>query len=141
MQFKGKSLDTGRNIREHNLRSTGDDIVLREENVSRAYMVEITQRQFVERDPFNNCRDYPNPEYASYDECDNQFTKEKLPGLTPVWITKDPAEVTIQKEKDENGTYGKFPFDLSSARSSYSHNDQLGTRQHPDHFSVSHGSK
>ena len=111
VQFKGKSLDTGRNIREHNLHSTGDDIALREENVSRAYTVEITQRQFVEKDPFNECRDYPNPEYGSYDECDNQFMREQLPGLTPVWITKDPAEVTIQKE-DKDGTYGKFPFDF-----------------------------
>ena len=33
--------------------------------------------------------------------------KETLPGLTPVWITEDPAEVTIQKD-DENGTYCKF---------------------------------
>ena len=107
MQFKGKSLYTGRNIREHNLRSTGDDIVLREENVSRAYTVEITQRQFVENDPFNECRDYPNPEYASYDECDNQFMRETLPGLTPVWITEDLAEVTIRKE-DKNGIYRKF---------------------------------
>ena len=80
--------------------------------MSRSYTVEITQRQFVEKDPFNECRDYPNPEYASYDECDNQFMREKLPGLTPVWITKNLAEVTIHKEKDENGTYGKFPFDF-----------------------------
>ena len=33
VHFNGRSLDTGRNIREHNLHSTGDDIVLGEENV------------------------------------------------------------------------------------------------------------
>ena len=107
VHFKGKSLNTGRNIKEHDLLSTGDAIVLKEENVSRTYMVEITQRQFVEEDPFNECRDYPNPEYASYDECDNQFMRETLPGLTPVWITEDLAEVTIRKE-DKNGIYSKF---------------------------------
>ena len=32
VHFNGKTLDTGRNIKEHNLRSTGDDIILREEN-------------------------------------------------------------------------------------------------------------
>ena len=106
VHFKGKSLDTGRNIREHNLRSTGDDIIVKEENVARSYTVEITQRQFIEEDPFNECRDYPNPEYASYDECDNQFMREAVPGLTPVWITENPAEATIQKD-DKNGTYGK----------------------------------
>ena len=30
MHFNGKSLDNGRNIREHNLRSTGDDIILKQ---------------------------------------------------------------------------------------------------------------
>ena len=107
VHFNGRSLDTVRNIREHNLRSTGDDIVLGEENVIKAYMVEVTQRQFVEEDPLNDCRDYPNAEYASYDECDNKFMREALPGLTPVWITENRAEVTIQKD-DEDGTYCKF---------------------------------
>ena len=105
--FNGKSLDTGRNIREHNLRSTEDDIILKDENVPKAYMVEITQTEFVEEDPLNDCRDYPNADYVSYDECDNKFMKETLHGLTPVWITEDTAEVTIQKE-DENWTYCKF---------------------------------
>ena len=68
VDFNGKSLETGRNIREHKLRSTGDDIVLRKENAVKAYMVEIDQRQFVEEDPLNDCLDYPNAEYASYDE-------------------------------------------------------------------------
>ena len=111
VHFKGKSLNTGRNIKEHDLLSTGDAIVLKEENVSRTYMVEITQRQFVEEDPFNECQEYPNPEYASYDECDNQFMRASIPGLTPVWITDDPAEVTIQKD-DKNGTYCKFPINF-----------------------------
>ena len=92
VHFRGKSLDTGRNIKEHIMRSTGDDIVLKEENVSRTYMVETTQRQFVEEDSFNECREYPNPEYASYDECDNQFMRASIPGLTPVWITDDPKK-------------------------------------------------
>ena len=107
VHFNGKSLDTGRNIREHNLRSTGDDIVLKEENVSKAYTVEIVQREFVEDDPLNGCRNYPNSEYVSYDECDNKFMREALPGLTPVWITENRAEVTINKD-DENGTYCKL---------------------------------
>ena len=105
--FSGKSLDTGRNIREHNLRSTGDDIILKDENVPRAYMAEITQTEFVEEDPLNDCREYPNPEFDSYDECDNQFMKETLPDLTPVWINDDFEGVTIKKD-DENETYSKF---------------------------------
>ena len=49
---------------------------LREENVSKAFMVEIAQREFVEEDPLNDCRDYPNADYISYDECDNKFMRE-----------------------------------------------------------------
>ena len=70
-------------------------------------MVEIAQREFVEEDPLNDCRDYPSAEYVSYDECDNKFMRETLNGLVPVWITEDLTEVTIQKD-DENGTYCKF---------------------------------
>ena len=40
----------------------GDLVV---ENVSRAYMVDISQRVFVEQDPANGC---PNQEYLSYEE-------------------------------------------------------------------------
>ena len=98
-----------RNIREHGFQSTGDDIKLNAEKVSGAHIVDISQRFFFEEDPTNTCQDYPNQEYLSYQDCDDQFVKNLLPGLTPVWLTKDFAEVST-RVIDKNGTYGEVPF-------------------------------
>ena len=104
IQLNGNTLHVERNIREHIFQSTGDAIKLNEKNVSVAYMVDISQRVFVEEDPTNTCRDYPNQDYLSYQECDDQFVKNLLPGLTPVWLTEDFAEVSKQVL---HGTYGE----------------------------------
>ena len=107
--FNGDTLDlTGRNIREHSFQSTGDAIKLKQNTQgSRAYMVDISQRVFVEEDPTNICRDYPNQEYLSYQDCDDQFVRNLLPGLTPVWLTEDPAKVSTHVLEKKYGTYGE----------------------------------
>ena len=104
IHLKGNTLDIERNIREHIFQSTGDAINLNEKNVSVAYMVDISQRVFVEEDPTNTCRDYPNQEYLSYQECDDHFVKNLLPGLTPIWLTEDFAKVSKQAS---HGKYGE----------------------------------
>ena len=86
IQLGGVTLDCRRNIREHSLQSNGDAIRLDRENVSKAYMVDISQRVFVEKDPANGCRDQ---EHLSYEECDDQFLRSLVPCLTPVWMTED----------------------------------------------------
>ena len=68
-------------------------------------MVGIAQREYVEEDPSNQCQNYPNDEYDSYAEYDNQFVRNKLPGLIPIWMTEDFSKVSTQVY-DENGTYG-----------------------------------
>ena len=72
-----------------------------------SYMVGIAQREYVEENPSHECRIYPNNEYDSYEECDDQFVRNKLPGLTPIWMTEDFSEVSTQVY-DENETYGEF---------------------------------
>ena len=96
IQLGGVTLECRRNIRGHSLQSTGDAIRLDRENVSRAYMVDISQRVFVEKDPANGCRDYPNQEHLSYEECDDQFLRSLVPSLTPVWMTEDFDKVSTQ---------------------------------------------
>ena len=105
VQFKGRTLDSRRNIIEHSFDSIGDEVTLNEEKASKSYLVEITQRQHVENIPSNQCRIYPNEEHASYEDCDNQFVKSKLPGLTPVWMA-DQLEQVSTHVSDENGTCG-----------------------------------
>ena len=94
----GDSLDTGRRIKEHSSQSTGDIIKYNgKEGMVRSYMVDIAQRFFVEEDPNNNCRNYPNQDHQSYQECDDKFVRNFLPGgLTPIWITDDFTEVSMQ---------------------------------------------
>ena len=109
ISFNGETLDTVRYIGEHNFESLGDSIHSSKEGVYKAYRVEISQRVFVEEDPTNNCQVYPNKQYQSYQDCDDHFVRKLLPGLTPIWMTEDFAEVSTQVF-DENGTYGELMF-------------------------------
>ena len=111
IQLKGNTLDCTRNIREHCFYSTGDAITLKEENMAKSYQVEISQREHVEEDPTNECRNYPNQDFVSYGKCDHQFMKNKLDGLTPIWMTENYSEVSTQVT-DENDTYSKFFWPL-----------------------------
>ena len=105
----GTELPCRRNIKEHSFQASGDAIKLETEKVSRSYMVNIAQRVFVEEDPEESCRDYPNEEFLSYQHCDDQFVRSRLNGLTPVWLTEDFAEVSTQSF-DDGGLYGELFF-------------------------------
>ena len=112
VQLKGRNLDCRRHIQEHSFYSTGDTIYLRGENMSKTYVVQISQRKHIEADPKGHCKDYPNQDYASYEECDSQFVKNMLPGLTPIWMADDCSKVT-RKVVDQNWTYsvnGEVPL-------------------------------
>ena len=61
--FKGHTLNCRRNINEHSFDSMGDDIIIQHGNITKSFLVEIAQRQFVEEDPTNECLNYPNQEY------------------------------------------------------------------------------
>ena len=56
VHLNGETLDTVRNIEEHQFQSLGDSIHSSKEGVYKAYRVEISQRVFVEEDPTNNCQ-------------------------------------------------------------------------------------
>ena len=108
IQFVGSTLDTGRMIREHSKSSTGDPIKLKANRIERTYMVDITQRVFVEEDPSATCRDYPNQEYQSYQECDDQFMRKTLPAeLTPIWITDHADSITTHELYENESTSSK----------------------------------
>ena len=104
--FSGKSLKCRRNIIEHSFYSMGEEITLTQNNITKSYVVGIAQREYVEEDPSSRCRNYPNNEYASYEECDNQFVRNKLPGLTPIWMTEDFSEVSTHVQWSD--TYGEL---------------------------------
>ena len=108
IQLMGESLNCRRDIKDHSLYSFGDTIKLQEENVSMAYMVEISQRVFVEEDPTNTCQNYPTSDFTSYAQCDDAFMRELIPAaINPIWLTENFSEVSTHVF-DENGTIGKL---------------------------------
>ena len=52
-----------------------------------------------ENDARKKCRTYPNTDFFSYKECDDDFMKDYIsifdpPGLMPMWLSDDMANVT-----------------------------------------------
>ena len=66
------------------------------------FRVKIQKKVFIEGEPGTTCRNYPNPEFESYKECDDKYMRRKVdmvaPGLnlTPVWMTRDLSKVTTK---------------------------------------------
>ena len=99
-KLQGHTLGSRREIQEHRFYSSGD--ALKVDKYS-SYIVRINKDVFVEEDPSKTCRNYPNANYASYKDCDDQFMRDKLeevaPGLdlTPPWLADDNLDnVTSQ---------------------------------------------
>ena len=112
VHFVGDTLDTGRYIKDHSLYSSGDVIKLTGKNRNANYMADITQTIFVEEDPNNNCRNYPNQDFRNYQECDEKYMRDLLPAdLVPIWLSDNFSEVSTQVF-DENGTSYDALLDL-----------------------------
>jgi hypothetical protein len=100
VQIQGSSQACDRNIIAHLLYSEGAEIRLLKMNLARMFLVNLKKNVFVEEDPTKNCRNYPNPDYASYRDCDDQWMKDTVasqaPGLVPIWLADTMETVTIQ---------------------------------------------
>jgi hypothetical protein len=65
----------------------------------KVYILQITQNVFVENDKSIGCRNYPTEQFATYNDCDEEFTerytRERSPvGLVPFWATRDLNRTT-----------------------------------------------
>ena len=108
--FKGRNLDCGRDIKDHSFHSTGQTVKVDKNLLWKSYMVEISQRVYVEEDRSKRCKNYPSAEFLSYKDCDDSFvsgiiTKE-VPGMVPIWQNDDLTKVST-KVIDENFRMGK----------------------------------
>ena len=78
------------------------------------YAVKILGSQFAEEDPGNDCRNYPNDDFLSYKDCDDDYLRKEVdrisPGLKPIWLTDDLSLATPQKVLQNY--YGKVSFSL-----------------------------
>ena len=99
LKMEGRNLAAHRDIEAHSFYRTGDVVKL--DGFSN-FRVKIKKRVFIEREPGNTCRNYPNSDFKSYRECDDKYMRKRVdriaPGLDliPVWITEDLSEVTTE---------------------------------------------
>jgi hypothetical protein len=85
-------------------------------NMMKAFIVEMKQNVFNEKDPSKQCQQYPNAMFGTYDGCDDAYIKEKLADyfpstFVPVWSTNNISLVTthIHFEKNSiNSTATKY---------------------------------
>ena len=68
-------------IQSHQFYSTGDSITLGKGYSS--YIVKVKKQVFVEEDPRKACRNYPNPEFESYADCDDQYMRDRIEAVAP----------------------------------------------------------
>ena len=97
ISLQGITLATNREIFDNSFYSKGDKITVTPERI-RKYAVEISKNVYLEEDKNKNCRNYPNSEYASYMECDDQFMKdfcEKVK-LAPIWLLDDFSQASTK---------------------------------------------
>ena len=99
IKLRGRTFASRREIEEHRFYSSGDALEI-VHYVYSSYIVRIKTDVFVEEDPGKRCKNYPNPDFASFKECDDQYMRDKInevaPGLTPPWLADDLDNVTTQ---------------------------------------------
>ena len=63
----------------------------------RTYALTISQRIDLETDKGKNCKDYPNENFSSYNECDENFVYNEVVekfNMMPFWAAKNLKEIT-----------------------------------------------
>ena len=95
IHLQGRTLATNRDINENTFYTKGHEIFV-ESGKLRKYAVEISKNVFLEEDTSKNCRSYPNPEFASFMECDEHCMRDICDSLNvaPVWLYDDYEKVT-----------------------------------------------
>ena len=93
----GKSLDSRKSIRSNSFYSKG--VSIRPENQTwSSYIVKTQEVIYVEEDKSKDCKDYPNSEFQSFGDCEDQGSKDflakKFPNIIPVWLMDNIENVT-----------------------------------------------
>jgi hypothetical protein len=96
LEYRG--LATERRIAAHGLFTSGSAIgkaprVSQERGEGwSTFVVQIDENVFVENDPSKNCQNYPNNQFETYKQCDEDFIAKTLrtnfgPKFLPIWAT------------------------------------------------------
>ena len=118
LKWQGRNLAAQRDIEAHFFYHVGDVMKL---NQFAMFRVKIKKKVFIEGEPGTTCRNYPNPKFESYKECDDKYMRRKVekvaPGLnlTPVWITRELSKVTTKPVMVSlQRAFSKYTFDTTS---------------------------
>ena len=95
---QGRHFLSHRDLFHNSFLSTGDPLVA-DPGYMKKYGIEISENVFVEEDTSKHCREYPNEEYESFADCDNEYVRNvcKKHNINPIWLTNDFEKVTVQK--------------------------------------------
>ena len=104
LKLSGSTMASRRKMEEDQFYSLGDKMMFSQEELKSRiyslYVVKIKKFISVEEDPDNNCRNYPNDDFQSFEDCDSKYMRKKVDeiapktGLTPPWLTDDLDNVT-----------------------------------------------
>ena len=111
LDFHGSTLIANRDIYDDTFHTSGDAIVAKSQKVNK-YAVELSGNSYLEEDDSKNCRNYPNSEYSSYKDCDDQYMRSicERAGLAPVWLWEDFDKVTKKAVVDDSGRQRMISF-------------------------------
>ena len=111
-----KIVDRNRALRKRGLRSTqaknyeGDNVNVDDllDPTYKSFFLTLSQIIYLEKESGINCRNYPNVEFNSYQECDERFVYNEMKNkhkIMPFWAAKTLDEVT---------TLTQYHFDQSN---------------------------
>ena len=106
INLQSRTLTSNREMYDNAFYTKGDPIFA-EPGRFRKYAVEISKNVYLEEDKSKNCRDYPNSEFASYMDCDEQHMKNicKSMNLAPIWLYDDLNKVTKMTIFNQSGIF------------------------------------
>ena len=106
LKLPGKTIATRRILDENQFYSSGDRMILTNDDLKSGvysnYIVKIKKFVNVEEDPGKICRNYPNDDFQSFEDCDSNFMRKRVKeispnrDLIPPWLTNDLDKVTVK---------------------------------------------
>ena len=89
--IEDKDMETSRPVIETQLLFSGNNIEMTEkkEDEARVYSVSFTKNIFMEKDLTKNCKNYPNKNFQTYNDCDAAFIHNfynSIGQLNPIWV-------------------------------------------------------
>ena len=100
IHFKDKDHYLSRPLYQQKINYPGTPLTINlTQNFLKSFTSELKQEIFVEEDKSKECKNYPNSDYSSYNECDQEYIRRKIsafigPNFTPLWAATGNGNAT-----------------------------------------------